>query len=135
MLAAMKFHCYVRALPAAPAAGAAVLLDAVLSGAQCVHGAQMPSKPLALSRICCRVPLVPVTSSAAEILRHCLHVHAGTTLSSILLECLFRMCAGIAFMYTLTRRRRVASAHQQGLAVECCTRVPQAHVRCLAASP
>lgn len=33
LLAAMKFHCYVRALPAAPATGAAVLLDAILSGA------------------------------------------------------------------------------------------------------
>lgn len=28
----MKFHCYVRALPAAPAPGTAVLLDAILSG-------------------------------------------------------------------------------------------------------
>lgn len=32
LLAAMKFHCYVRALPAAPAPGAALLLDAILSG-------------------------------------------------------------------------------------------------------
>lgn len=32
LLAAMKFHCYVRALPAAPAPGTAVLLDAILSG-------------------------------------------------------------------------------------------------------
>jgi len=29
----MKFHCYVRALPAAPAPGTSVLLDAILSGA------------------------------------------------------------------------------------------------------
>jgi hypothetical protein len=33
LLAAMKFHCYVKALPAAPAAGAGVLLEAILSGA------------------------------------------------------------------------------------------------------
>lgn len=33
LLGAMKFHCYVRALPAAPAPGTAVLLDAILSGA------------------------------------------------------------------------------------------------------
>lgn len=33
LLAAMKFHFYVKALPAAPAAGAGVLLEAILSGA------------------------------------------------------------------------------------------------------
>ncbi|KAL4860163.1 Telomerase reverse transcriptase [Chlorella vulgaris] len=32
LLAAMKFHCYVKALPAAPTAGAGVLLEAILSG-------------------------------------------------------------------------------------------------------
>lgn len=32
LLGAMKFHCYVRALPAAPAPATAVLLDAVLTG-------------------------------------------------------------------------------------------------------
>ncbi|PSC73504.1 telomerase reverse transcriptase [Micractinium conductrix] len=69
LLGAMKFHCYVRALPAAPAPATAVLLDAVLTG--------------------------------------------------------------IAFMKNLTRRRRVASAHQAGLQTACSTRVPAAHIRWL----
>lgn len=32
-------------------------------------------------------------------------------------------------MRTLTRRRRVASAHQQDLQAACCTRIPAAHIR------
>ena len=45
--------------------------------------------------------------------------------------------AGIAFMKNLTRRRRVASAHQAGLQTACSTRVPAAHIRwvCLGANP
>lgn len=37
--------------------------------------------------------------------------------------------AGIGFMAALTHRRRVASAHQQGLEVACSTHVPAAHIR------
>ncbi len=39
------------------------------------------------------------------------------------------LLAGIGFMRTLTRRRRVASAHQQDLQAACCTRIPAAHIR------
>ncbi|KAL4423217.1 hypothetical protein ABPG77_000009 [Micractinium sp. CCAP 211/92] len=67
LLGAMKLHCYVKALPAAPAPGTRLLLDAILTG--------------------------------------------------------------IGFMRTLTRRRRVASAHQQDLQAACCTRIPAAHIR------
>lgn len=37
--------------------------------------------------------------------------------------------AGIGFMCSLTRRRQVASAHQQALQAVCCTRIPAAHIR------
>ena len=109
----MKFHCYVRALPAAPTPGAGVLLDAILSGAsqgwafgvgrtRCsthrrrqltVSPPPMPPQPMTLPPWC---------------------------LSS----------AGISFMTALAHRRRVGSAHH-GLEVPCATRLPDAHVRWL----
>lgn len=69
LLGAMKFHNYVRALPAAPAPGTDVLEQAV--------------------------------------------------------------DAGIVFMYTLTRSRKVPSIVQPGITVACSTHVSKAHVRYL----
>jgi hypothetical protein len=146
LLGAMKFHCYVAALPAAPAPGARVLLEAIETGG---------------ARRCTDACVVVVWARAWEpqarpgYARAHLHC-SGLCRLSAAVGCIHhdggcsrpmfppwldviqmipspppppRKRVGIAFMASLTRRRRVASAHYRGLEQACCTAVPRAHVR------
>ena len=115
MLGAMKFHCYVRALPAPPTTAAAaaeggggggVLLAAILAG-RC---RRLPAiYPPALPPKKKRSPFLPLSKDSCPCLLH----------------------AGIGFVSSVTRRRHVVSAHHKGLQAACSTRVPPGHIRWL----
>ena len=119
LLGAMKLHCYVRALPAAPPPGASLLLDAILQGGE---GWLAGWRRGAAARGC---------RAAAERSRLPGRVASGLAPTPTQPKGnRLPTPAGISFMCGLTHRRRVASAHLAGLEVACATRLPPAHVRC-----